>query len=91
MLRSRDCRWGALVQNSISSDDLRTLAERFRLMADATALPEYGQLMVKAALELEQQALALKSPERVTFEQWTNTTNVQSLTRRFGDADALAF
>ena len=78
------------MHNSISSEHLRILADRFRQMADATALPEYGQLMVKAAFELEQQAAVLESPDRVTFEQWTNATNVQSLTRRFGDADTLA-
>ena len=90
MLPSRDGRWGALVHNSISSEDLLILAKRFREMADATALPEYGQLMVKAAFELEQQAAALQAPERVTFEQRTNAANAQSLTRRFGDAETLA-
>ena len=79
------------MHNSISSEDLRILADRFRQMADATALPEYGQLMVKAAFELEQQAAALESPDHdcVTFEQWTDATNVRSLTRSFGDAETL--
>ena len=77
------------VHNSTSAEDIRILAERLRQLAEATSLPEYGQLMVKAAFDLEQRAAALDAPGRVVFLPAPVEPNARPLTRSFADDTAL--
>ena len=71
------------MRNSRSAEDIRTLAEWFRQMAETTNLPEYGQLMAKAATDLEHRAAVLESPERVVLLPVAVAPRAQSLTGRF--------
>lgn len=75
---------GRTVHNSTSAEEIRILAERLRHLAETASLPEYGQLMVKAASDLEQRAAALQSPERVVFLPAPVEPNARPLTRGFG-------
>ena len=69
------------MRNTISPEEIRALAERFRSMAAATAMPEYVQLMNRAAVDLDRQAASLEARQS-NRHRFSRIQLAQSLTHR---------